>query len=86
MRRRYWSRIGALMPFDTSKLIREINLPELRNALTTSLYCDALERVPFLKARPCAPTPLSGRCGLQVRWLKMGRRVITCVAFVPAGP
>ena len=47
----YWSRVGALIPHDTSKLIREINLPGLRNEVTRNLYCDAIERIPFLKGK-----------------------------------
>eukprot|EP01051_Picozoa_sp_SAG22_P002791 SAG22_NODE_128_length_18787_cov_19.577108_11_plen_761_part_00 len=47
----YWSRIGALIPYDTNKLIREINLPGLRDEVTTGLYSDAIKRIPFLKGK-----------------------------------
>ena len=47
----YWTQLGALMPYDTRKLIEEINLPALRSEVTGALYKDALARVPFLHNR-----------------------------------
>jgi len=47
----YWTQLGALMPYDTRKLIEEINLPALRSEVTTALYKDTLARVPFLQKR-----------------------------------
>ena len=43
--------LGALMPYDTRKLIAEINLPALRSEVTAALYKDTLARVPFLHNR-----------------------------------
>ena len=47
----YWTQQGALMPYDTRKLIEEINLPALRSEVTVALYKETLNRVPFLKNR-----------------------------------
>lgn len=47
----YWTQLGALMPYDTRKLIEEINLPALRSEVTGALYKDMLARVPFLRNR-----------------------------------
>jgi CRP-like cAMP-binding protein len=47
----YWTQLGALMPYDTRKLIDDINLPDLKGEVTECLYEDQLTRVPFLKNR-----------------------------------
>eukprot|EP01048_Picozoa_sp_COSAG05_P009401 COSAG05_NODE_769_length_7449_cov_7.225034_1_plen_928_part_00 len=47
----YWTQLGTLMPYDTQKLIGDINLPTLRAEVTECLYEDQLSRVPFLKNR-----------------------------------
>eukprot|EP01048_Picozoa_sp_COSAG05_P016047 COSAG05_NODE_2016_length_3693_cov_2.028659_1_plen_1040_part_00 len=47
----YWTQLGTLMPYDTRKLIGDINLPSLRAEVTHCLYDDQLSRVPFLKNR-----------------------------------